>query len=308
MSQPAEAGRDDLRRVIIVGGSGSIGRAILREGAQVGMNIVATANRQAGEGMLKYDMGRSDITDVIPDIGAGDVLVLLAGYGSPSWIYEHQDDARKLNTDATKAVIERCTERGTDILFMSTDQVFDGLTGGYSETDAKRPLNLYGRMKADIEDFLLRRPGRHCVMRTGWNVPVEHDARCVVQEAYARLREGNARMAADNEINVSDIRDTARAVVSLCHRTDRPPVIHLAACPPVDRARMCDWIIGESRFGTTMRVEKIRHSQLTYTEPRPLKAWLDNTMAVDQFGFAFSSPEDTVRNKVRILDKHHATG
>ncbi|MBA2485965.1 MAG: SDR family oxidoreductase [Nitrospira sp.] len=70
--------------------------------------------------------------------------------------------ARRVNVDATK----RLADLAHDIpfVFLSSDQVFDGLKGNYLEADEIHPLNVYGRTKAEAEQVVRQNPA-HSVIR-----------------------------------------------------------------------------------------------------------------------------------------------
>ena len=53
-------------------------------------------------------------------------------------------------------------------VFFSTDLVFDGRKGNYSETDTTNPLHVYGETKLAAEEIVLKNP-RHLVLRTSIN-------------------------------------------------------------------------------------------------------------------------------------------
>ena len=56
----------------------------------------------------------------------------------------------------------------TSFVFFSTDLIFDGRKGNYTETDAPNPLHTYGETKAAAEEIVLKNP-RHLVVRTSLN-------------------------------------------------------------------------------------------------------------------------------------------
>lgn len=54
----------------------------------------------------------------------------------------------------------------TSIVFLSTDQVYDGLHAPYTETDEAKPVNVYGQSKLDFERALQAKvPGRSISLR-----------------------------------------------------------------------------------------------------------------------------------------------
>jgi dTDP-4-dehydrorhamnose reductase len=74
--------------------------------------------------------------------------------------------ARRVNVEATKFLAELAAE--IPFVFFSTDLVFDGRKGGYTETDATNPLHVYGGTKLAAEEIVLKNP-RHLVVRTSIN-------------------------------------------------------------------------------------------------------------------------------------------
>jgi dTDP-4-dehydrorhamnose reductase len=74
--------------------------------------------------------------------------------------------ARRVNVEVTKLLAELAAD--IPFVFFSTDLVFDGRKGDYTETDAVNPLHLYGETKAAAEQIVLRN-SRHIVVRTSIN-------------------------------------------------------------------------------------------------------------------------------------------
>jgi dTDP-4-dehydrorhamnose reductase len=74
--------------------------------------------------------------------------------------------ARRVNVEITKLLAERAAE--IPFVFFSTDLVFDGRKGNYTETDALNPLHIYGETKVAAEAIVLKNP-RHLVVRTSLN-------------------------------------------------------------------------------------------------------------------------------------------
>ena len=121
---------------------------------------------------------------------------------------------------------------------MSTDQVFDGETGGYTETSTTGPLNLYGRLKAEMEGYVLATINS-IVARTGWNVGWQPDQHCAVSQCYETLLKPGARMAHDNFFNLTDVDDTARGLLALA--TSGSPthrIYHLVSASETSRIEL----------------------------------------------------------------------
>ena len=64
-------------------------------------------------------------------------------------------ECEKLNVEATQLLFEAAQKIGAHFQLLSTDFVFDGLKGNYSETDTPNPLSIYARSKVAAENLVL---------------------------------------------------------------------------------------------------------------------------------------------------------
>jgi dTDP-4-dehydrorhamnose reductase len=63
-------------------------------------------------------------------------------------------ESEKVNVIATKQLLKLTKENKAKFIFISSDQVFDGLDGNYDETSILNPINFYGITKKKCEEFL----------------------------------------------------------------------------------------------------------------------------------------------------------
>lgn len=74
--------------------------------------------------------------------------------------------AFRVNVEATKHLATLAAR--SHFIFFSSDLVFDGRRGAYTESDQVNPVSIYGETKAAAENFVLENPG-HAVIRTSLN-------------------------------------------------------------------------------------------------------------------------------------------
>jgi dTDP-4-dehydrorhamnose reductase len=74
--------------------------------------------------------------------------------------------AQLLNVEVTRVLADLAAN--VSFVFFSTDLVFDGKSGNYSESSRVNPLSVYGETKAAAEQIVLSNP-RHLVIRTSLN-------------------------------------------------------------------------------------------------------------------------------------------
>jgi dTDP-4-dehydrorhamnose reductase len=93
--------------------------------------------------------------------------------GGVNFCEENPELARKLHVDAIKALVDWCTANHALFVYFSTDYVFDGKNPPYKEDDETGPLNLYGQLKLESEQYIQQEMERYIIIRTtnvyGWD-------------------------------------------------------------------------------------------------------------------------------------------
>lgn len=81
-------------------------------------------------------------------------------------------EAERTNVLMTRLLAQAAARAGARLLFLSTDGVFDGAAGGYTEDSRPAPLNAYGRGKLAAEQAVSQTLKDGLIVRTniyGWN-------------------------------------------------------------------------------------------------------------------------------------------
>ena len=145
------------RRLLITGGSGYLGKALTHSAAGQGYAVSATwlNNRPADCPGVHWERA---------DIRKNEVLAALVGLVRPEVVIHtaYSQNDRSVTFDGTSRLAGECSrfEPPPFFIFVSTDLVYDGGAGGYSEDDQPVPLLDYGRDKLDAEQAVrLALPG-----------------------------------------------------------------------------------------------------------------------------------------------------
>lgn len=166
-------------QVLILGGSGMLGHQLCRvlsERMEVWATFRENSDRYARFNLLPDERAVQNVSvldiarlnDVL-DTVEPDAVVNAVG------IVKQRDEARQaiasiqINALFPHQLADLCVPRGIRVIQISTDCVFSGLRGNYTEIDVPDPVDLYGRTKLLGE---LNRPG--CLtLRTsiiGWQL------------------------------------------------------------------------------------------------------------------------------------------
>jgi dTDP-4-dehydrorhamnose reductase len=96
----------------------------------------------------------------------------------------------------------------------SSDQVFDGQKGGYSESDAPTPVNAFGRSKAEAEQRVLRATDQALIVRSAAFFS-PHQRSGFVAKLLASLNAGEPFQASLEAVSPTYLPDLAHAVLDL---------------------------------------------------------------------------------------------
>jgi dTDP-4-dehydrorhamnose reductase len=161
----ADGSEDDragppARPVLIVGATGTLGRAFARLCAERGIAYRLCSRRE----MEISDPAR---VEACLDQVAPWAVVNAAGYVRVDDAERQQAACYRANREGPGVLAAACARRGLGLLTFSSDLVFDGRrTRPYVEGDRARPLGVYGRSKIEAERRVLELLPSALVVRT----------------------------------------------------------------------------------------------------------------------------------------------
>jgi dTDP-4-dehydrorhamnose reductase len=99
-----------------------------------------------------------------------DAIIHLAALSSVEACEKNKELSYRTNVIGTRNVAQACAKFKKKLYFISTDYVFDGKQGNYSENDLPSPANWYGFTKLAGEYEILENLGKHscCIIRTSF--------------------------------------------------------------------------------------------------------------------------------------------
>lgn len=186
-------------KVLVIGGTGLVGNALVRAWSARGADVAAaTYHCHAASPFLQLDM--QDEARVREILGKHRPAVVAVPAANPFVDYceRHPEQTRKVNVDGTLNVARACRDLSARMIFYSSDYVFDGAKGVYTEEDATCPINEYGRQKAEAERGVLAADPRNLVIRTSGAYGWQWEPKNFVLQIRAKLSAGQEMSVADD--------------------------------------------------------------------------------------------------------------
>lgn len=148
-------------RILITGSNGLLGQKIVKLCLERGLNFLATSkgeNRNPdcpNQNYLSLDITNAlEVNKVFQFYYPTDVIHT-AAITNVDYCEDHIEECQDVNVNATRLLLNASIQYKSHFQFLSTDFVFDGEKGNYSENDEVNPLSIYAKSKVDGENLVL---------------------------------------------------------------------------------------------------------------------------------------------------------
>jgi dTDP-4-dehydrorhamnose reductase len=143
-----------LRSLLVVGGDSKIGSAVALELLKSGRNVITTTRRRntKSSNQLYLDLSKPLNEWVPPQV---DACLLAGAVSSLSQCRNKKEYSNKVNVEGTLKVAQKMREQGSYVLFLSSNQVYNGSVAHPTSALPTNPKTLYGEQKAKVEKELL---------------------------------------------------------------------------------------------------------------------------------------------------------
>jgi len=139
--------------LLLIGGDSEIAIAVLARLRGRGYNAPVTTRRSdIGPERIRLDL--DEALDGWEPPSRTESAGLFAAVARPATCAADPTASARINVTQTVALAERLITRGIYVLFLSTNQVFDGLTPNVPVEAPMAPVSEYGRQKARTEEVL----------------------------------------------------------------------------------------------------------------------------------------------------------
>ena len=153
---------NEIKRVLVTGANGQLGREMRRLGA-------ASPNEYTFTDVDELDITDSAAVMQCVQAGGDDVILNCAAYTNVDRAEDDEATAEKINCDAVRNLAEAAERTGAVLFHISTDYVFGGEGNTpRSEDMPLAPLGAYGRTKLHGEQAVTESGCRAVIVRTAW--------------------------------------------------------------------------------------------------------------------------------------------
>ena len=288
-------------KALVIGASGMVGGALMRALEQSGAEAVGSyRSRPIDGGSLKLDVTDRDavescLRDVKPDV----VFLAVNPAGGVDYCQSHPEEARGINVTGTRNVAAAAVRCGAKIVFYSTDYIFDGKAGPYTEEDQPSPISVYGETKWEAEEVIRGLTPHHLILRTtavfGW----DRASRNFAVQVWEALQAGNPLRVASDQLGNPTLADYLAEVSVRLVQMGATGVLNVVGKDRVPRSELAKALARVMALDPEL-VKPVPTSELGQKATRPLQGGLRTEKLAKLLG---TEPQD-LNDALRRLRRH----
>ena len=193
--------------------------------------------------------------------------------------------AWKTNVEGTVIVLTNAEEHHCFFVFLSTDFIFDGERGMYSEQDLPNPVNYYGQTKLEAEEAVRELASNYAIVRTvlvyGKPTGGRGNLLSVVRD---KLQQGESYAVFNDQVRTPTyVEDLASAIITIIEKK-AAGTWHISGDTTLTPYEMA--IQTANRLGLDQAlIKKISAPDLVQAAKRPLKTGFIIEKARNELGF-----------------------
>ena len=159
------------KRVLIIGSNGMLGQSLVSLLSQIDNYELFLASFESDSffNEIPYsqiDIGKKrEVKELLLSFYP-DYVINLAAYTNVDKCETEKEECWNINVNAIEYLAKYCVPTNSHLIHISTDYVFDGKNGPYTENDLPNPISYYGRSKLAGENIIKRFNIPNTIIRT----------------------------------------------------------------------------------------------------------------------------------------------
>jgi dTDP-4-dehydrorhamnose reductase len=269
-----------VSKLVVTGASGLLGQKLVRFGTDSGYDVCSLFHEHRPDSgkAFRVDITNSGALNERLKLENPDVVINTASITDVDLCEREPEIAMRVNATGPELLADACDRVRAFLLHLSTDYVFDGTKGNYSENDAPAPINQYGLSKL-IGERSVAKHANACIVRTsvlyGWGRQYRAN---FATWLYEKLSKGiRVNVVTDQVASPTLNTNLAKMILELAERRI-PGIFHLAGSTRASRYEFAIKLANALDFDSS-HIVPAKSDASSWIARRPRDSSLDVTKA-----------------------------
>jgi len=278
-------------KILIIGASGLVGSHCTNVLKNEHHDVVGTHLNFPTPETIYYDPLSASERNLQLDNVKPEIIIHCGALTNVDYCENNEQESEIATVLSTKVLVDYCNKNNAKLIYLSTDYVFDGEHGPYSETSLTNPINVYGKHKLEAE-LLVKSLDKYIIARITNVYGEEERSKNFIARLVIWLQQNEAKkldLPIDQFATPVYAGDIARMLSRLiCD--NKTGVYNLSSTDYYDRYHLALKVKSFFRDNTSVILNPVQTVHLKQAAKRPLNGGLLNIKFIQQYpGFEFSN-------------------
>ncbi|MBI1933828.1 MAG: dTDP-4-dehydrorhamnose reductase [Ignavibacteriales bacterium] len=299
------------KRILIVGSNGMLGQSLIemlkfRSDIELCLSSAEDFSYFGDLNYSKIDIAdKKNVKNLVMNFYP-DFIINTAAYTNVDKCETERELAWSINVNGVENLAKYSVPSNAHLIHISSDYVFDGKEGPYTEQDIPNPISYYGRSKLAGENIIKRFNIKNTIIRT--NVlfgSTKYGRPDFVKWVFDSLTKNQKiKIVTDQINNPTFINDIASAIIEVCD-LGKTGIYNIGGNEFLNRFEFTRKIAQFFNLDFSL-VEPILTKDLNQPAQRPLKSGLINLKAETEFNYKPKSLEQCFQNIKKFWNENES--
>lgn len=290
-------------KFLILGATSYIGNYIYNRMNENHIAVVGTyCHKSYSDEMVHFDIQYDDVDSLLCSMKRiPDIAIICIAQTNFDCCADDYETAYNINVTCMKKLIDDLNMRRIKVIYISSDNVFDGKKGNYTEQDATNAIGKYGMMKEEMEHYILDKFTQMCILRIAKPVSAGKAQRNLLTEwVQNRNMNKTIRCIRNNYISFVAIEDIFKICV-LAGEKDLKGLYNIAGDMTYSRKELAMKFFHYLGADTNQIVEcDLR--EFGFKDTRPLNISMSNNKIKKTLNYQFIDVECILKKYVELMN------
>ena len=288
---------------LVIGASSFIGRHLYEYCQKNKLEVVGTFFKHSfNSEWVRFDICK-DRLDEFCHVNLGgrvpDAVIICSANASIDGCKKDACASEELNVDGIQRILHQANVLGAKSVFLSSEAVFDGKIGMYSEDDIPNPVTLYGRQKLYIEQYMIHNLQKYLIFRISRAVGSQFEEEDIWNEFYNKIKnQGEIICLKNQSFCPTEVMDIAEGIIKSLEQ-GLNGLFHLSSANYISRYKLAKLYVMKT-IGKYDKIVEKEYDEFSFFDNRHIYGGLNGNKLADILGFHYMSVEE-------ILDKYANT-
>ncbi len=177
-------------KTAVIGASGYVGRSLWNAYRREFPDCVGTSFSNPASGLIAFDIRSPDIIPLRLEATGHRAVLISAAKPNVAYCENEPQASYAVNVKGMLDLIEQIGRTSLQVIFLSSDYVFDGRSGNYGDDHPTGPTTEYGRQKAIVEKEISNLTDNFLILRLSKMFGITPGDGTLLDELAQNLRAG----------------------------------------------------------------------------------------------------------------------